>query len=189
MSNSLRLGQTTVNASSGAVVSSQHTAKGKHVVSLISFPPAVQRVGIVHAGVNIAKQPKLRKAVRCLSATSNQFLGSRVGARGAHVGRGLELERVASNGSKWSAGTWLDNKYEFLTPCSFFQILLLLHCQIQGLKYRCFLWFDRWLCVPCRASVDADISVADAWELWNDREKIPRWMKWIDTVTVHNQPE
>jgi uncharacterized membrane protein len=40
------------------------------------------------------------------------------------------------------------------------------------------------LVVPCRASVDADISVADAWELWNDREKIPRWMKWIDNVTV-----
>ena len=36
----------------------------------------------------------------------------------------------------------------------------------------------------CRASVDANISVADAWELWNDREKIPRWMKWIDSVTV-----
>lgn len=40
-------------------------------------------------------------------------------------------------------------------------------------------WF-----ASCRASVDVDISVADAWELWNDREKIPRWMKWIDNVTV-----
>jgi len=32
--------------------------------------------------------------------------------------------------------------------------------------------------------VDTEISVADAWEYWNDRERIPRWMKWIDTVTV-----
>ena len=35
-----------------------------------------------------------------------------------------------------------------------------------------------------RAKVDADIPVSDAWELWNDRERIPRWMKWIDTVKV-----
>lgn len=32
--------------------------------------------------------------------------------------------------------------------------------------------------------MDADIPVSDAWELWNDRESIPRWMKWIDTVKV-----
>lgn len=32
--------------------------------------------------------------------------------------------------------------------------------------------------------MDADIPVSDAWELWNDRENIPRWMKWIDTVKV-----
>lgn len=114
MNNSLRLGQTSAvacinnNVSSGAVVSSQH---GKDV----SFPPA-QRMGRIHAGVKIAEQPK---AVRCMSGARNQFLrGSKVGARGAYVGRGLPgVERVVSNGSKWSAGTWLDNKCASLTPC------------------------------------------------------------------------
>lgn len=42
-------------------------------------------------------------------------------------------------------------------------------------------WLDN------KASVDTDISVAEAWELWNDREKIPRWMRWIDKVTVSKQ--
>ncbi|KAG0611530.1 hypothetical protein M758_7G146700 [Ceratodon purpureus] len=137
MSNSLCLGQTVACISSSGAVASQNGSISKDV-SRVSFGPV--RVGRVPV-VNIARQPKRT------SVTRNELLGSKVGSRGAHVGCGLGLGRAVSNGSKWSAGTWLDN----------------------------------------RASVDADISVADAWELWSDREKIPRWMKWIDNVTVSKQ--
>lgn len=129
MSNSLCLGQAVACVNNSGAVYSQNAATSKGV-SRVSFGPV---------RVNIARQPK--------GVTRNELLGSKVGARGAHVGCGLGLGRGVSNGSRWSAGTWLDNK----------------------------------------ASVDADISVADAWELWNDREKIPRWMKWIDNVTVSKQ--
>lgn len=121
MNSSLRLGQSTVtciNTSSGA---SKH---GDNNIVSSSFP--LKRVS---PGVRIAAK--------------KQFLGSKI--QGSNVG----VQRVfgASNGSKWNAGTWLDNK----------------------------------------ASVDADISIAEAWELWSDREKIPQWMKWIDKVTVSKQ--
>jgi len=105
MNNSLGLSQSTVTCANVTVVSSKHAPNGRDIVS---FPP----VGRIHGGGCIAIQPKLR----CLSATRNRFLGSRSCARGAHVGQGLGC---VSNGSKWSAGTWLDNKYEFLTLCSF----------------------------------------------------------------------
>lgn len=133
MTNSLGLSQTTVTCINATVGSSQHAPNGRDIVS---FPP----VGRIHGVGCTAKQPKLL----CLIATRNRFSGSQVGARGSHVGKGVGC---VSNGSKWSAGTWLDNK----------------------------------------ASVDTEISVADAWEYWNDRERIPRWMKWIDTVKVSKQ--
>nr|PNR27872.1 hypothetical protein PHYPA_028464 [Physcomitrium patens] len=33
-----------------------------------------------------------------------------------------------------------------------------------------------------------NIFVAEAWEMWNDREKIPRWIKWIDKVKSFTPP-
>lgn len=32
--------------------------------------------------------------------------------------------------------------------------------------------------------VDVDIPVEMAWSLWADLEQMPRWMKWIDSVSV-----
>ncbi|MBD0267158.1 SRPBCC family protein [Pseudanabaena sp. FACHB-2040] len=32
--------------------------------------------------------------------------------------------------------------------------------------------------------VDVDVPVEMAWGLWSDLEQMPRWMKWIDSVTV-----
>jgi uncharacterized membrane protein len=32
--------------------------------------------------------------------------------------------------------------------------------------------------------VEVDAPVKLVWELWSDLEQMPRWMKWIDSVTV-----
>ena len=32
--------------------------------------------------------------------------------------------------------------------------------------------------------VDVDVPVQMAWDLWSDLEQMPRWMKWIDSVTI-----
>lgn len=32
--------------------------------------------------------------------------------------------------------------------------------------------------------VDVDVPVQLAWDLWSDLEQMPRWMRWIDSVTV-----
>ena len=98
MSNSLCFAQSVAGA-----VSSQNCSHDAYCVSVGSV-----RGGRI-ATVNFGKRPK------CEGVARNELLGGRVGARGAHVGPGLGLGRAVSNGSKWSAVTWLDNKYEFLT--------------------------------------------------------------------------
>ncbi len=32
--------------------------------------------------------------------------------------------------------------------------------------------------------VDVDVPIDFVWSLWSDLEQMPRWMKWIDSVTV-----
>ncbi|HEY9764437.1 MAG TPA: SRPBCC family protein [Trichocoleus sp.] len=32
--------------------------------------------------------------------------------------------------------------------------------------------------------VDVDVPIEMAWGLWSDLEQMPRWMKWIDSVSV-----
>jgi hypothetical protein len=32
--------------------------------------------------------------------------------------------------------------------------------------------------------VEADVPLSEAWELWNDRENVTRWMPWIASVKV-----
>jgi len=32
--------------------------------------------------------------------------------------------------------------------------------------------------------VDVDVPVQTAWDLWSDLEQMPRWMYWIDSVTI-----
>lgn len=32
--------------------------------------------------------------------------------------------------------------------------------------------------------VDVDVPIEMAWQLWSDLEQMPRWMKWIDSVSV-----
>ncbi len=32
--------------------------------------------------------------------------------------------------------------------------------------------------------VEVDVPVDYVWELWSDLEQMPRWMKWIDTVSI-----
>jgi hypothetical protein len=32
--------------------------------------------------------------------------------------------------------------------------------------------------------VEADVPLSEAWELWNDRENVTRWMPWITSVKV-----
>lgn len=94
MSGSVCLGQTV--ASAGADF--RHNASCSRGVSSCG---GVSRVSLGRVGVGgSAGQLGGRK----------ELLGSGVGARGAHVGRGLGLGHGVSNGSRWSAGTWLDNK-------------------------------------------------------------------------------
>ena len=45
------------------------------------------------------------------------FGGVKVGARHAHVGQALGVGISGSNGSKWSAATWLDNRCNFHIHC------------------------------------------------------------------------
>ena len=48
---------------------------------------------------------------------------------------------------------------------------------------------------PCRASQwlensaqsDVDVPLEDAWELWEDKARIPEWMEWISSVIVSPQ--
>ncbi len=38
--------------------------------------------------------------------------------------------------------------------------------------------------------VEVEIPIELAWDLWSDLEQMPRWMKWIDSVTVlEDNPE
>jgi uncharacterized membrane protein len=39
-----------------------------------------------------------------------------------------------------------------------------------------------WLEHSVQVEVDAPIALV--WQLWSDLEQMPRWMKWIDSVTV-----
>ncbi len=39
-----------------------------------------------------------------------------------------------------------------------------------------------WLEHSVQVEVDAPITLV--WQLWSDLEQMPRWMKWIDSVTV-----
>jgi uncharacterized membrane protein len=32
--------------------------------------------------------------------------------------------------------------------------------------------------------IEVDVPIATVWELWSDLEQMPRWMKWIDSVTI-----
>ncbi|HEY9877242.1 MAG TPA: SRPBCC family protein [Leptolyngbyaceae cyanobacterium] len=32
--------------------------------------------------------------------------------------------------------------------------------------------------------VDVDVPIETVWSLWSDLEQMPRWMKWIDSVSV-----
>ncbi len=32
--------------------------------------------------------------------------------------------------------------------------------------------------------VEVDVPVEVAWDLWSDLEQMPRWMKWIETVSI-----
>ncbi|MBD1941549.1 SRPBCC family protein [Coleofasciculus sp. FACHB-712] len=32
--------------------------------------------------------------------------------------------------------------------------------------------------------VEVPVSIDEVWNLWSDLEQMPRWMKWIDSVTV-----
>ena len=41
---------------------------------------------------------------------------------------------------------------------------------------------SNWLEHSVQIKVDAPIDVV--WNLWSDLEKMPQWMKWIDSVTV-----
>lgn len=45
-----------------------------------------------------------------------------------------------------------------------------------------------WLEHSVQVEVDAPIQLV--WDLWSDLERMPRWMKWIDSVTiVDDDPE
>lgn len=33
-------------------------------------------------------------------------------------------------------------------------------------------------------TVDVEVPVETAWALWSDLEQMPKWMKWIDSVTI-----
>jgi uncharacterized membrane protein len=40
------------------------------------------------------------------------------------------------------------------------------------------------------AQVEVELPVEVVWDLWSDLEQMPRWMKWIEAVTVlEDQPE
>jgi uncharacterized membrane protein len=39
----------------------------------------------------------------------------------------------------------------------------------------------------CSAETDVEVPLEKAWQLWEDRELIPKWMPWIRSVTV--QPD
>lgn len=118
MNNSLCLRQANVcSSTSGAVNSSQHALSGKCLSS--SAPVRLSRLDRFNRN---RPSPKC-KAVRYLNGSGNEVLGTRVLARREHFGRGLGLGRTGRNGSMWSAGTWLDNKYELLVFC-FIQFLV-----------------------------------------------------------------
>lgn len=38
--------------------------------------------------------------------------------------------------------------------------------------------------MPRSAQADVDVSLEEAWVLWEDRERIPAWMPWISSVKV-----
>jgi len=42
----------------------------------------------------------------------------------------------------------------------------------------------QWL--ESKANIDVPIGLDLAWALWDDRERIPRWMPWIKTVKVQD---
>ncbi|XGV98898.1 MAG: SRPBCC family protein [Leptolyngbya sp. BL-A-14] len=47
---------------------------------------------------------------------------------------------------------------------------------------------SNWLEHSVQVEVDAPIDLV--WSLWSDLEQMPRWMKWIDSVTVlEDKPE
>jgi uncharacterized membrane protein len=47
---------------------------------------------------------------------------------------------------------------------------------------------SNWLEHSVQVEVDAPIELV--WSLWSDLEQMPRWMKWIDSVTVlEDKPE
>lgn len=42
-----------------------------------------------------------------------------------------------------------------------------------------------WSCpFPYRAELKVPVSLQDCWELWQDRELMPKWMPWITSVKV-----
>lgn len=43
-----------------------------------------------------------------------------------------------------------------------------------------------WLEHSVQTEIDVPINLT--WELWSDLEQLPRWMKWIESVTVLSDP-
>lgn len=38
-----------------------------------------------------------------------------------------------------------------------------------------------------RASIEVPVALELAWALWDDRERIPKWMPWIKSVKVRTR--
>lgn len=45
---------------------------------------------------------------------------------------------------------------------------------------------SNWLEHSVQTEIDVPIDLT--WELWSDLEQLPRWMKWIESVTVLSDP-
>lgn len=45
---------------------------------------------------------------------------------------------------------------------------------------------SNWLEHSVQTEIDVPINLT--WELWSDLEQLPRWMKWIESVTVLSDP-
>jgi uncharacterized membrane protein len=46
------------------------------------------------------------------------------------------------------------------------------------MKWRASQWLEN------SAQTDVDVSLEEAWALWEDRSRIPEWMAWITSVAV-----
>ena len=89
------------------MLASQHAGAVSNNVSAC----AILSSGVTSEDGQLARVGGNVKTVRMPGCKEGHgFGGVKVGARHAHVGQGLGVGISGSNGSRWSAATWLDNR-------------------------------------------------------------------------------